>query len=67
MKHVIAKGIYFGYIIGRTDAKRLSVVVMRADVLKGGDPCLIDRVISAGRDEVRPATEEDYEHFMIAL
>lgn len=67
MNHIVAKGIYFGYIIGRLDARRLSVVVMRADVLKGGDPCLIDRVISAGRDEVRPATEEDYKRFKIAL
>lgn len=67
MKHVIVNEVYFGYPTGAIEGKWLHVVVMRADVLRGAEPGLIDRVILAGRDEVRPATEEDYKRFEIAL
>lgn len=67
MKHVIVNEVYFGYLTGYTEGRWLHIIVMRADVLKGAEPGLIDRVILAGRDEVRPATEEDYKHFNIAL
>ena len=67
MKHVIVNEVYFGYLTGAVEGKWLHVVVMRADVLRGAEPGLIDRVILAGRDEVRPATEADYERFKIAL
>ncbi len=64
MKHVVINKVYFCYHAGAVDGKRPHVVVKRRMC------CAVQNrgwVILAGRVEVRPATEADYERFKIAL
>lgn len=63
MKHIVHKDQLFGYPVGSTQKHTLRMVVMRADVSKGGDPTLIDRTISVGKVDIREAGPKDYERF----
>ena len=65
MQHVVANDCLFGYPIGKVGGPRLRIVVMRADIEKGGDPNLIDRVTIVDSDKVKIADLADYERFKI--
>lgn len=55
-----------GYTIGEpSDGKPVGMVVMRVDIMAGGDPTLIDRDTLA--INYREATKEDEERFKIHL
>lgn len=55
-----------GYTIGEpSDGKPVRMVVMRVDIMAGGDPTLIDRETLA--INYREATKEDEERFKIHL
>ena len=65
MRYIVENENLLGYVTGKPDkaAKVVSMVVMRADVEKGGDPTLVDRKTVA--TNYRNATKEDFENFGI--
>ena len=63
MKHIVHKDREFGYPVGSIQKQTLRMVVMRVDISKGGDPTLIDRIISVSKSDIREAGPKDYEHF----
>lgn len=70
MRYIVENENLLGYVTDKSvylwsdkAAKVVSMVVMRADVEKGGDPTLVDRKTVA--TNYRNATKEDFENFGI--
>lgn len=63
--HIVHKEREFGYPVGTHRKKFFEMVVLSVDVLKGGDPLLINQTIIVNRSDVRLATRKDYERFKI--
>ena len=47
------------------DKSFCSMIVMRADCLRGGDPTTMDRSVLVNIAKARIATKEDFEHFKV--
>lgn len=62
MRYIVDNENLLGYVTGNPNAaNQVGMVVMAVDVLKGGEPLLIDREHMAAN--YREATKEDFEHF----
>lgn len=69
--HFVLNDCMLAYPTCEMNVRFIRVVVMAVDVLKGGDPTLIDREVLADsnnlsdENKMRAATDADYERFKV--
>lgn len=64
--YVVGNDNIFGFVTRSTETL-VSICVVRADYLAGGDPLLINRVTCVSKERVRPATKDDGERFSVKV
>ena len=70
MKYYVYEERYLCYPIREVEVfgkQFMSAVVMRADVMKGGDPNLIDREILMDTRKLREASKSDFEKYKVRI
>lgn len=63
--HIVLNDCLFGYPAGEMNGRFFQMIVIAVDVLKGGDPTLIDRPVLADGTKIRIPTDDDYERFKV--
>lgn len=64
-RYVVVKENTLGYTFDPDDKKFQRVNVLAVQYLKGGNPFLLNQQILARHEELRPATDRDFEEFRI--
>ena len=66
LSYYVKGGNTFGYLLD-SPAKSFFVrmAVLAVSVPDGGDPLLLDKTIVVRQDQIRPATDADFEKFRI--
>lgn len=64
---IILKEGTFGYTRDFLDKPFLRMNIMAVDVLKGGDPLLLDKQVLCSPGDCRIATVEDFERFRVSV